>query len=113
MIESDGELAESDFQLELATELRFAGPWGQHFPEPLFDGTFQLVSQRLVGDKHLKMVLAPSGSKTVLDAIAFNIDLEIWPDQSIKQVEIAYRLDVNEFRGQRSVQLLVEHLVPV
>ena len=113
VIESDGELAASDFQLDLATELRFAGPWGQHFPEPLFDGQFQVVNQRLVGDKHLKMVLAPSGSKTVLDAIAFNVDLEIWPSQSIEEVEIAYRLDVNEFRGQRSVQLIVEHLVPL
>ena len=112
VIESDGELAADDFQLELATELRFAGPWGQHFPEPVFDGSFRVVSQRLVGEKHLKLVLMQLGSKTVLDAIAFNVDLDVWPDQSIEQVEIAYRLDVNEFRGQRSVQLMVEHLVP-
>ncbi|RLA48893.1 MAG: single-stranded-DNA-specific exonuclease RecJ [Gammaproteobacteria bacterium] len=112
VIESDGELAASDFQLDLATELRFAGPWGQHFPEPLFDGQFQMVSQRLVGQKHLKMVLAPVGSKILLDAIAFNVDLAVWPDPSVEQVEIAYRLDVNEYRGQRSVQLMVEYLVP-
>ncbi len=111
VIESDGELAASDFQLDLATELRFAGPWGQHFPEPVFDGYFQVVSQRLVGEKHLKMVLAPVGSKIMLDAIAFNVDLDVWPDQSVEQVEIAYRLDVNEYRGQRSVQLMVEYLV--
>jgi len=111
VIESDGELAASDFQLDLATELRFAGPWGQHFPEPVFDGHFQVVSQRLVGEKHLKMVLAPVGSKIMLDAIAFNVDLDVWPDQSVEQVEIAYRLDVNEYRGQRSVQLMVEYLV--
>jgi len=111
VIESDGELAASDFQLDLATELRFAGPWGQHFPEPLFDGLFQLVSQRLVGEKHLKMVLMPVGSDVALDAIAFNVDLDVWPDPLVEQVEIAYRLDVNEFRGQRSVQLMVEHLV--
>ena len=71
-----------------------------------------MVSQRLVGEKHLKMVLAPVGSNIVLDAIAFNVDLDIWPDQSVEQVEIAYRLDVKEFRGQRSVQLMVEYLVP-
>jgi single-stranded-DNA-specific exonuclease len=112
VIETDGELAASDFQLNLATELRFAGPWGQHFPEPLFDGHFRVVSQRLVGDKHLKMVLMPLGSNIVLDAIAFNVDLDVWPDPSVEQVEIAYRLDVNEFRGQRSVQLMVEYLVP-
>ncbi len=112
VIESDGELTASDFQLDLATELRFAGPWGQHFPEPLFDGYFQVVSQRLVGEKHLKMVLSPLASDIVLDAIAFNVDLDVWPDPSVEQVEIAYRLDVNEFRGQRSLQLMVEHLVP-
>jgi single-stranded-DNA-specific exonuclease len=113
VIESDGELSPDEFQLDLATELRFAGPWGQHFPEPIFDGRFNVVSQRLVGEKHLKLVLAPPGTKTVLDAIAFNVDLDIWPDQSIEQVEVAYRLDVNEFRGQRSLQLMIEHLLPL
>ena len=112
VIESDGELAETDFDLELATALRFAGPWGQHFPEPVFDGIFQVVSQRIVGEKHLKLVLFPADGSVLLDAIAFNVDLETWPDQSIERVEIAYRLDVNEYRGQRSVQLMVEHIVP-
>lgn len=111
VIESDGELAPGDFDLELASLLRFAGPWGQHFPEPAFDGCFRLVSQRLVGDRHLKMVLAPPGSDVTVDAIAFNVDLGRWPDDSVEQVELAYRLDVNEFRGNRSVQLVVEHLV--
>ena len=110
MIESDGELAADDFELELATTLRFAGPWGQHFPEPVFDGHFNIVSQRLVGEKHLKMVLSPLDSDDVIDAICFNIDPQQWPDESVAQVEIAYRLDVNEFRGQRSVQLMVEQL---
>ena len=112
VIESDGELAAADFQLDLATELRFAGPWGQHFPEPVFDGRFNIVSQRLVGEKHLKLVLSLPDSSQLLDAIAFNVDLEIWPDQGIEQIDIAYRLDVNEYRGQQSVQLVVEHLVP-
>ena len=113
VIESDGELAESDFDLALATELRFAGPWGQHFPEPVFDGQFQLVQQRLVAEKHLKLVLSPMGSKKVIDAIAFNVDLDIWPDESIEAVELAYRLDVNEFRGNCSLQLMVEKISPV
>jgi single-stranded-DNA-specific exonuclease len=112
VIETDGELGEEDFQLALATELRFAGPWGQHFPEPLFDGTFRLVSQRLLGGKHLKLVLSPPGSDRVVDAIAFNVDPDRWPDERVAEVEIAYRLDVNEFRDQRSVQLVVEHLLP-
>ncbi len=112
VIESDGAISPGDFQLELASLLRFAGPWGQHFPEPVFDGRFDLVHQRLVGEKHLKLVLSPVGSEVVLDAIAFNVDLNIWPDESVSQVEIAYRLAVNEFRGNRSLQLMIEHLVP-
>ncbi|MDG2046551.1 MAG: single-stranded-DNA-specific exonuclease RecJ [Halioglobus sp.] len=113
VIESDGALMPTEFELELATTLRFAGPWGQHFPEPLFDGVFSVVSQRLVGQKHLKLVLTPVGSKALLDAIAFNVDLNIWPAPEVDQIEIAYRLDVNEFRGQRSVQLMVEHVAVV
>jgi len=112
VIESDGELRESDFALELAEQLRFAGPWGQHFPEPVFDGRFKVVSQRLVGEKHLKLVLFPAAGSVLLDAIAFNIDPDTWPDQGVEQVDIAYRLDVNEYRGQRSLQLLVEHIEP-
>ena len=112
VVESDGELAASDFQLELADTLRYAGPWGQHFPEPVFDGKFSIVSQRLVGDKHLKLVLSQPGSGQVLDAIAFNVDLDDWPNQAVEQIDIAYRLDVNEYRGQRTVQLVVEHLAP-
>ena len=66
-----------------------------------------------MGEKHLKLVLSLPGSRQILDAIAFNVDLETWPDESVEEVEIAYRLDVNEFRGRQSVQLVVEHLVPV
>jgi single-stranded-DNA-specific exonuclease len=113
VLESDGKLSAQDFQLSLATELRFAGPWGQHFPEPMFDGVFYIVSQRLVAEKHLKLVLTPDGSEQLLDAIAFNVELAQWPDESVQQVHVAYRLDVNEYRGQRSLQLMVEQLSPV
>ncbi len=113
LIESDGELLPADLHLALATELRFAGPWGQHFPEPVFDGRFAVVSQRLVGEKHLKLVLSPTGGNSLTDAIAFNVDLAVWPNPAIEHVEIAYRLDINEFRGQRSLQLMVEHLTPL
>jgi len=112
VIESDGALAPEDFRLDLAAQLRNGGPWGQHFPEPVFDGRFQLLEQRLVGERHLKMVLLPEGAAAALDAIAFNIDPDLWPDPSVRQVEAAFRLDVNEFRGQRSLQLVVEQLVP-
>jgi len=112
VIESDGELAEKEFELAVARELRFAGPWGQHFPEPVFDGSFRLVQQRLVGEKHLKLVLAHPGSEKLLDAIAFNVDLDIWPNEAIETAELAYRLDVNEFRGNVSLQLMVEQITP-
>ncbi len=110
VLESDGELGEGDFDLVLAEALRVGGPWGQHFPEPLFDGDFRIVQQRLVGERHLKLVFGLPGSNEVVDAIAFNIDLEQWPDPGREWVRAAYRLDVNEFRGRRSLQLIVEQL---
>ena len=112
VIETDGELPASDLHLDLAQLLRYAGPWGQHFPEPCFDGRFRVVQQRLVGERHLKLVLQPEGGE-VVDAIAFNIDTERWPDPGVEWVEVVYRLDVNEFRGRRSLQLVVEQLEPV
>ena len=105
---SDGQLTGQQISLEQANELREAGPWGQAFPAPLFDGEFTILQQRLVGEKHLKMVLELEGKS--VDAIAFNVDLKIWPNPMIKTVHCAYRLDVNEFRGNRTVQLLVELL---
>jgi len=109
---SDGALSVEEFHLPLAKELRNAGPWGQHFPEPLFHGLFQVVQQRLVGDKHLKLVLKTECGGQTLDGIAFNIDREIWPNPTVRWVELAYKLDVNEYRGQESVQLMVAHLAP-
>ncbi|QUJ67984.1 single-stranded-DNA-specific exonuclease RecJ [Photobacterium sp. GJ3] len=107
---TDGELAAQDMTLETAEVLRHGGPWGQQFPEPSFDGQFRLLQQRLVGSKHLKMILEPVGGGSMIDAIAFNIDVRRWPDASVQMVNLVYRLDVNEFRGNRSVQLMVEHL---
>ena len=110
VILSDGQLSSEQFDLSIAQELRDAGPWGQGFPAPIFDGVFALKQQRIVGQKHLKMVLQ-QGDK-LIDAIAFNIDPEAWPDLSVKEVFCVYSLDVNEFRGQRTVQLLVQLLQP-
>lgn len=109
---SDGALSVEEFHLPLAKELRNAGPWGQHFPEPLFHGVFQVVQQRLVGDKHLKLVLKTECGGQTLDGIAFNIDREVWPNPNVRWVELAYKLDVNEYRGRESVQLMVAHLAP-
>lgn len=110
---SDGELNGDALTLDFAQALREGGPWGQQFPEPLFDGEFRVVQQRLVGEKHLKLVLAdPRAPNVAIDAIAFNIDPRRWPDASVERVRIAYRLDINEWRGQQTVQLLVEYLEP-
>ena len=113
ILHSDGELTAEDFSLPLAQSLRDGGPWGQHFPEPVFDGVFYLQQQRIVGQKHLKMLLLlQPKSQQVIDAIAFNVDVQAWPDDSVEQVRLVYKLDVNEFRGQQSVQLLVDYIEP-
>lgn len=109
---SDGALAVEEFHLELARALRHAGPWGQHFPEPLFHGVFQLVEQRVVGERHLKVVLKSECGTLKLDGIAFGIDREVWPNPSVRWVELAYKLDVNEYRGNETVQLMIAHIEP-
>lgn len=109
---SDGALSIEEFHLPLAKELRNAGPWGQHFPEPLFHGVFQLVQQRVVGERHLKVVLKSECGSVQLDGIAFGVDREVWPNPTVRWVELAYKLDVNEYRGQESVQLLIAHIQP-
>ncbi|MFK7604685.1 MULTISPECIES: single-stranded-DNA-specific exonuclease RecJ [unclassified Pseudomonas] len=109
---SDGSLAVEEFHLELARALRNAGPWGQHFPEPLFHGVFQLVEQRIVGERHLKVVLKTECGSVKLDGIAFGIDREVWPNPTIRWVELAYKLDLNEFRGNETVQLMIAHIKP-
>ncbi len=109
---TDGELPAADFSLAFAQCLKDAGPWGQGFPEPLFEGQFELLDQRLVGTKHLKMMLKHSQG-LVVDAIHFNADLEQWPNKNCQQVSLAYKLDINEFRGRTSLQLMVEGLIAV
>jgi len=108
IIFSDGELDVSYLSLAFAEQLRDAGPWGQNFPEPLFDDVFTLVQQRIVGEKHLKLVVEKQGN--IFDGIAFNVDIKTWPNAQAKQVHLAYRLDVNEFRGKRTVQLMIEDI---
>ena len=112
VILSDGELAPDELNLDLADLLRSAGPWGQAFPEPLFDGRFEIVQRRIVGERHLKLVVKAPGHNQIFDAIAFNTVDDEWPSDAA-HAQLAYKLDVNEFRGQRSVQLLVEHVAPM
>ncbi|WP_218814542.1 single-stranded-DNA-specific exonuclease RecJ [Rickettsiella endosymbiont of Dermanyssus gallinae] len=108
---TDGELDQQDFSLDLAEILRYqAGPWGQGFPEPLFEGRFNVLAQRLVGNKHLKMTLSLMESSQQLEAIAFNINLSDWPNHRAEQIMATYRLGVNYYQGRKRIQLIVETL---
>ncbi|HLD84824.1 MAG TPA: single-stranded-DNA-specific exonuclease RecJ, partial [Coxiellaceae bacterium] len=111
VIETDGELQHSDFTLENASIMKAAGPWGQQFPEPLFDGEFEILSQRLVGERHLKMTLKPKTGQFPIEAIAFQVDTDKWPNHRRTHATMAYRLDTNEYQGRSSLQLVVEALV--
>ncbi|WP_025819292.1 single-stranded-DNA-specific exonuclease RecJ [Shewanella marina] len=110
---SDGELTPDELSIEMAQAIRDAGPWGQNFEEPLFDGYFKIVQQRIVGEKHLKLILETECSRVMIDAIAFNCDLKVWPDATIQHARVVYKLDVNEYRGNQTVQMLVEQIEPM
>ncbi len=107
VITSDGELSGREMTLAFAEELRFIVPWGQGFPEPVFDGCFQLLSQRVVGESHLKLELALAGEDRPIDAIWFRADVETWQYAVQQSVKVAYRLDVNSFRDRKCLQLIV------
>jgi single-stranded-DNA-specific exonuclease len=117
-IDSDGELAVEEISLKTAEVLREAGPWGQAFPEPSFDQSFRLRNVRIVGENHLKMWVELGDTGRRFDAIAFNA-LQGRPDRldaSGKpvlpdQVHLVYRLDINEWGGERRLQLMVDHLL--
>lgn len=110
VIWSDGELSAPDLALEFAQTLREIGPWGQQFSEPLFDGEFKVVQQRILKERHLKLVVTPVQGGPLLDAIAFNVDVKPWQQHTHQAVNLVYRLQQNEFRGERSVQLMIEHV---
>jgi len=109
---TDGTLNAADMQLQQAQMLAAAGPWGQGFEAPTFHGDFDLVQQRIVGQKHLKLVVAETHTGKRLDAICFNVDLNVWPT-NYKRARLVYGLDVNEFRGRQSLQLIVEAIEPL
>ena len=112
IILSDGELDHNCFELDFAQLLQNAGPWGQAFPEPVFDGEFKLLNQKMLADRHLKLMLQGPGGKLV-DAIWFNADNKAWPNVNIQRVRIAYQLDINEYREQQNLQLIVRHMEAV
>ncbi|MGK0270663.1 MAG: single-stranded-DNA-specific exonuclease [Cocleimonas sp.] len=107
---SDGELLADDFELNQAEALRYAAPWGQHFPAPVFNNHFTIINKRLLKDKHYKLILKPLDQSRSIAAIAFNVDIEQWPEEG-ESVHLLYRLEVNEFRDTRSLQLMVDKLL--
>ena len=105
---SDGELAEQEMTIEMADLLQNSATWGQEFPEPLFDGVFDVIQSRIVGQRHLKLVLRKPVGDLVIDAIAFFVDRpEHW--LGLRQIKAVYKLDINEFRGNRTVQFIVQY----
>lgn len=106
---TDGALQADEFTMELAEQLRQTTPWGQGFPEPVFDGQFEVVEARVVGDTHAKLKLRPLEGSQVIDAICFGYlnSHETLPSGTIRA---AYRLDVNEFRDRRTLQLMIQHI---
>ncbi|WP_297925612.1 single-stranded-DNA-specific exonuclease RecJ [uncultured Agitococcus sp.] len=105
---TDGELAAQDINLELAQLLRHSGPWGQAFPEPIFEGEFELRDFTVLKEKHLKWLLKHPVTGEDLEAIAFNVDMRQWSAQTQK-LFLAYRLDVNTFRNKSRLQLKVDY----
>jgi single-stranded-DNA-specific exonuclease len=111
VVHSDGEVTAEEFTLDAARELRGGGPWGQSFPEPLFDGRFTVLETRTLGERHLKLKVRSHGGP-IVEAIAFRYfdadDAE--PVRADQEIEMAYRLDVNEYAGKERLQLVVEYL---
>ena len=104
--DSDGALQADDLTLTVAEQVTHAGPWGQQFPEPLFDGAFTVRRHRIVGEKHLKLSLEIDD--TEVEAIAFNVDVAQWSERPLQRLGALYRLGVNDYRGDRSPQVVID-----
>ncbi|MGQ7275561.1 single-stranded-DNA-specific exonuclease RecJ [Marinobacter sp. V034] len=111
VITTDGPLAADELTLDTALVLRRSGPWGQHFPEPSFDGEFDVISQRIVGERHLKLVLKSRSGGDVIDGIAFNTGAEV-SDFTLTGARVVYKPDANTFRGRTQLQLLIDYIEP-
>ena len=108
-IYSDGNLSDNEITMEFAMLLQNAGPWGQDYPEPVFDGVFDVIQARIVGQHHLKLVLRQPFCELLIDAIAFYVDnIEEW--LGIRKIKTVYKLDINEYRGNRNIQFILQYL---
>ncbi|MBD3585888.1 single-stranded-DNA-specific exonuclease RecJ [Salinimonas sp. HHU 13199] len=110
-IVTDGALNVDEVSLSVARLLKQAVPFGQGFEAPAFDGVFEIANQRLLKEKHLKLALKLDSGEEV-DAIAFNVDTSVWPNYQTRLVQLVYQLEVNAFRGQETVQLMVQEIAP-
>lgn len=110
---TDGQLSPQEFSLQAACELAQAGPWGQAFPAPLFEGTFEVMEYRWLQDKHLRLRLKQGPQLPPLEAIAFNVAEQLAGISSMRRVHLAYELDVNEYKGEQRLQLRVQQLQPL
>lgn len=106
VILTDGAIAPQDCGIAAALALRDGGPWGQGFPEPVFDDVFEVVSWRAVGAQHLKLELAWPGTRQRIDAIHFGGLGDTPPGP---RERIAFRLQPDDWRGGDAVQLIVVH----
>ena len=109
VIVCDGELQASRMNLHTARLLEQAGPWGQGFPEPVFDGCFEVLDSRVIRDRHLKLVLRPGRDQHRVEAIAFNAPAEFL-ERVPGRVRLVYRMEVNEWQGRQRLQLVAEVL---
>jgi len=106
---TDGQLNRGDFSLDTAKMLRDAGPWGQSFPEPLFEGYFSVCSTKIMKEKHLKLRVRPAGGVQELEAVAFN-QADVFGADVPSDIRLVYRADINHYRGFANLQLIVEHM---
>ena len=115
VIHTDGELGAAELSLDTARALAAGGPWGQAFPEPVFDGEFAVRDTRIVAERHLKLRVQAAGQGEALDAIAFGYFDEAGraPPPPGARVAAAYRLEANEYNGRTRLQLNVAHLAVV
>ncbi len=106
IITSDGELRADDMNLQTAQQLQRLAPWGQGFPEPIFDGVFAIQRKQILKERHIKYALSPLNTAHTFDALAFSVDPTEWPETG-QQIHIAYSLDINRYRGATELQLMI------
>jgi single-stranded-DNA-specific exonuclease len=109
---TDGELSPDEMNIELAETIINAGPWGQGFPEPVFEGQFEIVDSKIVGAKHIKMQLRANGHDNIIEAIAFNSIEDDWVNTA-RQIQTVYKLDINEYAGRQKLQLVIDYIAPL